>query len=469
MKKIITITMLFIILVSTFCMSFAFEIGSREVYSKGECERLLTYNGMKIITTYVVYNKDGVEYPAYCLDVTKPGAEEGNYILNAGSKVQDQNVWRAIINGYPYKTLAELGAANEGEAYTATKHAVYTILYNRNVEDYGPIDSDAGRRTYEIYKNIVNAARNSTESMVTDIRTSLSTNDILWEIDENDSRYVSKVFKLNSTSTNGRFDIHCDRVKFKGMRITDLNNVDKNEFSIGEDFKILIPIDSMIEDGNFEIVARTVLNTRPVAYGTSTIPGKQDYALTGYQYEEQYTGLVQEYSKNITKLKILKREYNSDKVLAGVKFNLLNDKKEIVYENLVTDKNGQIILENMIPGKYYLEEKETLDGYALYSDLIEIGLDYNEEFEVTVNNKKKEVTEYVKDYEAVEVTPNRTETIITENSAETSINKSEEIINKTEVKEETTIVEETIVENVVKEETIVEETNVVRKLPKTGY
>ena len=40
-------------------------------------------------------------------------------------------------------------------------------------------------------------------------------------------------------------------------------------------------------------------------------------------------------------------------------FNLLNENKEVVFGNLVTNTNGQIVLENMIPGKYYLEETET--------------------------------------------------------------------------------------------------------------
>ena len=132
MRRIIASTLLLIVLISTFYINYAnaFEIKDREVYSKGECERLLTYKGIKVITSYVVYNDNGVEYPAYCLDVTKPGAETGNYILHGGSKVTDVNVWRAVTNGYPYKSVAELGAANEGEAYTATKHAIYSILYN---------------------------------------------------------------------------------------------------------------------------------------------------------------------------------------------------------------------------------------------------------------------------------------------------------------------------------------------------
>ena len=454
MRRIIASTLLLIVLISTFYINYAnaFEIKDREVYSKGECERLLTYKGIKVITSYVVYNDNGVEYPAYCLDVTKPGAETGNYILHGGSKVTDVNVWRAVTNGYPYKSVTELGAANENEAYTATKHAIYSILYNRDISEYGPIDSDAGRRTYEIYKNIVNAARGSNEPMVTDIVTSLSTDDILWNIDDKDNKYVSKVFKLNSNVSHGRYDVHCDRVVVEGLRITNLNNEDMNVFNIGESFKILIPINMMKENGNFEIIARTEIETKPVVYGTTTVPGKQDYALTGHKYEEQYTGLVQEYNQNLTKLRVIKKEYNTEKRLPGVKFNLLNENKEIILKDIVTDGNGEIVLINMFPGKYYLEEVETLDGYVLYTDLIEIGLDYNEEFEVVVNNRIKEVTEVVKDYESVEVIPSKEETIITENTKEEVIVKNEILeYNNFNAEEKVTTKDE------------------VKRLPKTGY
>lgn len=454
MRRIIASTLLLIVLISTFYINYAnaFEIKDREVYSKGECERLLTYKGIKVITSYVVYNDNGVEYPAYCLDVTKPGAETGNYILHGGSKVTDVNVWRAVTNGYPYKSVAELGAANESEAYTATKHAIYSILYNRDISEYGPIDSDAGRRTYEIYKNIVNAARGSNEPMVTDIVTSLSTDDILWNIDDKDNKYVSKVFKLNSNVSHGRYDIHCDRVVVEGLRITNLNNEDMNVFNIGESFKILIPINMMKENGNFEIIARTEIETKPVVYGTTTVPGKQDYALTGHKYEEQYTGLVQEYNQNLTKLRVVKKEYNTEKRLPGVKFNLLNENKEIILKDIVTDGNGEIVLINMFPGKYYLEEVETLDGYVLYTDLIEIGLDYNEEFEVVVNNRIKEVTEVVKDYESVEVIPSKEELVITENTKEEVIVKNEILeYNNFNAEEKVTTKDE------------------VKRLPKTGY
>ena len=208
----------------------------------------------------------------------------------------------------------------------------------------------------------------------------------------------------------------------------------------------------MKENGKFEIIARTEIETKPVVYGTTTVPGKQDYALTGHKYEEQYTGLVQEYNQNLTKLRVIKKEYNTEKRLSGVKFNLLNENKEIILKDVVTDGNGEIVLINMFPGKYYLEEVETLEGYVLYTDLIEIGLDYNEEFEVVVNNRIKEVTEVVKDYESVEVIPSKEETIITENT-----------------KEEVIVKNETLEYNNFNNEEKVTVKNEVKRLPKTGY
>ena len=106
----------------------------------------------------------------------------------------------------------------------------------------------------------------------------------------------------------------------------------------------------------------------------------------------------------------MKKEDGSEKRLKDVKFNLLDENKNIISNNLVTNDNGEIILENIVPGKYYISEVETLEGYNLYTDLIEVNLDFNEEFQVIVNNSLKEKTEIDKKYENVEVTSKYTET-----------------------------------------------------------
>lgn len=47
------------------------EINSAYMYSAGNCGQLLKYRGIIVITDYVQYSYNGVDYPAYCLDKTK--------------------------------------------------------------------------------------------------------------------------------------------------------------------------------------------------------------------------------------------------------------------------------------------------------------------------------------------------------------------------------------------------------------
>ena len=128
-------------------------------------------------------------------------------------------------------------------------------------------------------------------------------------------------------------------------------------------------------------------------------------------YEESISNITEDYFKNITKLQIIKQEYGTNNRLAGVKFNLLDSEKNIYKDNLETNENGEIIIDNMLPGKYFIQETETLAGFNLFTDLIEIDIDLNEECAVTVNNSLKEVKELDKEFEKVEVVPKYTETV----------------------------------------------------------
>ena len=163
-NKIIAIILIAVTLLMTFNISFAANLSSANLYSKGDCGSLIKYKGTTVLTTMVVYNNGGVEYPAYCMDKTLPGVgESGSYAVSIEGAVSNALVWRAITNGYPYKTPAELGCANSSEAYTATKQAVYCMLYENNVNDYTAI-GEAGVRTLNALKTIVAKAKASTES-----------------------------------------------------------------------------------------------------------------------------------------------------------------------------------------------------------------------------------------------------------------------------------------------------------------
>ncbi len=53
------------------CVYATTQINSAHIYAVGDCGRLLKYEGVEVITDYVQYSLDGVDYPAYCMNKTK--------------------------------------------------------------------------------------------------------------------------------------------------------------------------------------------------------------------------------------------------------------------------------------------------------------------------------------------------------------------------------------------------------------
>lgn len=433
MKKIIISSILLITLISAFSNCFAFEVGRKDLVSLGSCEVYLKHEDSLKHTDYVVYKKDGKEYPAYCVDPELSGIGTsgiGNYAVDVTNKFKDVKLWRAIINGYPYKTIQELGVANREEAFSATKFAIYTIYYNMDPSYYSPVDTEAGRRTYQALLRIVDNARKSTETPDNE-QISISAESDVWNVETNE--FVSKIYTLNSKVSQGEYVVNISGTIPQKLKLTDLNNNEKNTFKIGEKFKITIPIKELKENGNFMLDVKANIKTKPVLYGRTTVAGTQNYAITGFMYEDAKCTYNENYLKNLTKLTIIKKEYGTEKRLENVKFNILDENKNILYENKITNENGEIVLEKMLPGKYYISEIETLDRYNLYTDLIEINLDFNEEFEVVVNNTIKDKTEINKQFENVEVTSKSTETVYNVENKSSEINK-ENIENKTTLK-----------------------------------
>ena len=175
-----------------------------------------------------------------------------------------------------------------------------------------------------------------------------------------------------------------------GYKLVDQNNKEKIEFTNSEKFKILIPIQEVKQDGNFSIEVSAQVATKPVFYGESRDSGLQSYALTGYTYEDG-TGIKKVYyTKNETKIIITKIDDKTGKKLEGVKFELLDKDQNKIYTEITTNKDGIATIDNLLPGIYYIRETKTLEGYQLYSKLIKVELELNEETTVNVINSEKE-------------------------------------------------------------------------------
>lgn len=305
--------------------------------------------------------------------------------------VQDVGLWRRIINGYPYKSIGELGVANKEEAFTATKQAVYCYVHGNNPDSYGAI-GEAGARTLQAMKNIIANAQNSGETKLSSTIT-INKNVSDWKQDEKDKNYVSKIYTVTAKSNIKNYKITLSKKgsdNLGGIKLTDENNNEKSEFTPKEKFKILVPIKNMTEKGEITIKAEAQVETKPVLYGTAPSSGYQDYALTAATYEDGTGNASDEYQKNETKIIIIKKDQDNEKILEGVEFELLDENKQTVYTNLKTNEEGKIVIENLVPGNYYLKETKTIDGYEIYDQPINMEIELNQEITITVNNKKEE-------------------------------------------------------------------------------
>lgn len=370
---------------------YATNINTANIYAVGDCGNLLTYKGIPVKVTYVEYINEGNHYPAYCMDKTKVGAETNSYNVSIEGAVNDVGLWRRIVNGYPYKSIQELGVASAQEAFTATKQSIYCYIHGNNLSDYGAI-GEAGQRTLNAMHTIINNAQNSKESKISST-IKINKNSDSWKQDENEKDYVSKVYSVSAGANIQNYKVLLSRKNNKdigGIKLTDINNKTKTEFSPNEKFKILVPIKEMKEKGNFELKVEAKISTRPVLYGIAPNSSYQDYALTGATYEDGTGNIQDEYFKNETKIIILKQDEDTNEKLEGVEFELLDENKNVVYNGLKTDKDGKINIENIVPGRYYIKETNTKDGYLRFEDLIKIDINLNEQMTVTVNNKKEE-------------------------------------------------------------------------------
>lgn len=51
---------------------YATSMESANLYAIGDCGALLKYRGGVVKVSYVQYSNNGLDYPAYCMDKTKP-------------------------------------------------------------------------------------------------------------------------------------------------------------------------------------------------------------------------------------------------------------------------------------------------------------------------------------------------------------------------------------------------------------
>lgn len=399
-RKIIKFISVLLLITSILCFinnnlyAKEFSIEKANLYSKGNCKSLLINipTGGTIVVAKVFYKNDGKEYPAYCLnkELDGVGKVEG-YSVTIDKVVDNELVRKVIINGYPYKSLETLGVKDIDEAYTATKMAVYCILYDYDIDKkFKPI-GEAGKRTLNAIRKIVDTAKSSNETYK-EPNITIEEVDKKWNVDKIDKKYISKSFKIESDININKVNLKLDGTNITGIKITDLSNKENVIFKNNVRFKVLIPIDKLESEGEFNILVDANLDTKPVLYGKAPNSTLQDYALAGVSYEITTKNSKIDYPKNPTTVTIEKISYETNEKLEGAIFNIYDEDKNLIYENMEVDENGLFTIDSIIPGKYYIDEIKSPEGYLKNDNLIEFEINYGEEKLISITNNKIKIT-----------------------------------------------------------------------------
>lgn len=450
-KKIIICSLLLITLFSNIVpISNAARLsGKIDIYSIGLNDSLLLYKNSYFLTIFNVYKNEGNEYPVYnalfpTYNYNKPHNEE----------LIDENsfLWQVVVNGYPYKTIEELGCNTYDEAFTATQVAIYCAYCNHLESDYTYFEgNEASLRTYNAFLRILENARKNEITLNKNNVLKLINQQEDWQID---NEYLYKIYNIK---TNYEIDSYkVEVLNFDNAKIVDENNNVKSEFNKNENFKILLPIENLNKSGEIEIRIITDVETMPVYLGTSTYNA---YILTAPRYEESTKTFFQTYQENLTSVNVTIQEADTKIGIENALINLLDSNKNKI-STLTTDEQGKIFIEHLLPGTYYIEQIATEEGYITYKKFIELNMEYNKVLNLTINNAEKNTQNIYNKEENITITEEIIEKNINNEVIDKNINNKVEITNENNTNNNYTESNENIQNSVINKN---EETNINNK------
>ena len=393
LSKILVILLLTIIFISNAykIVNASFEISDAYIQKIGQADyHLKYYQEAKGMDTYCIcsivgYYQDGNFYPAYCLnkDMNGVGKVE-NYSVDVDSLIDNNAVWRAVKNGYPYKTASEMGLSSDYDAFAVTKFAIYCLIGQSDVNLFSADEGDSeGQAMLNALHNLVDIGLNGSGSFKNEIKISQK-----GELTE-DGEYYSIVYQVTSGTTVQSYDIKSVSGLSNGEILTDLNGNIKTSFSLGENFKIKIPKSNLNSNKNYNIQIEAKLKSYPLYYGKTRISGTQNYLLTANSYQNIASEINTNLELNTGKIIINKVDEETREPIEGAEFKLYNSKDEILGTYL-TGNNGIIEIPNLYQGKYYLKETKTNENYILdNNNNYSIDVAYNKTTTIDIENKHK--------------------------------------------------------------------------------
>ena len=398
-------------------------LGEVQIYNGGVEMSYLSINGRIRSQIYTYYNYDNGsgstrEIPAYCVNPNTLGVpqtvgvgESIEYL--ADEKASDPKVVGIVANGYPTRSLAELGLENKYQGYYATKMALWCyLLSNWDINNLKVNPNLTGVELQRAQKILAAAkdiyARGTAwNEMLSPEVTCTPDRDTAYEVTIDGKQYKQQVFTFWSKtwvcdySVNVAFSVPDDVPD--GTRIVDMNNQDITTITTegtgdgyAGKFKILYPLESVQgKTGSVQLSFNT--NVYKYAVFFAICQEKDEYGeLQNYVVDTDPTTTTQlsaysNYSDGTTieyetGLRIIKYETGTEIPISGALFEVIGPDGNSV-GTFVTNGDGRIEIPLKKSGNYTVVEREAPQHYMISEEPAQnVTVVYDEVAEVTFFN-----------------------------------------------------------------------------------
>ena len=333
---------------------------------------------------YICYKIDGEKYPAYCIKHGVHGVdEEGDYTVTINDLLKDKLVYNTILNGYPYKTPEQLGVETIDDAYVATKHAVNTVLLNRDVYSFYKAADEQGEKIIDAIYEISEKGKSGNE-INQDAKVNIVKNGDLTE----NGNYYYQEYKVTANRNISTYRINEISNFPVGTYICDINGSKKDSFNSNEKFKLMIPKKKMNENISGNIKVAAYCNTKPIFFGEAPRNDVQNYAVTYKPYAEYNSSTNFNIKTNTASIKIIKKDEESLEPIKDVEFGLYK-KDNTLINKLKTNDDGEIIFSGLYQGEYIIKEEKANENYLNRNEVFNISTQYNKQIIKEITNKHK--------------------------------------------------------------------------------
>ncbi|MDK7519367.1 MULTISPECIES: SpaA isopeptide-forming pilin-related protein [Bacillus] len=209
----------------------------------------------------------------------------------------------------------------------------------------------------------------------------LSSSSVSVDVEANKVVTVDVVNKKIPEKVTGQFEIVKVDAEDKAKVLSDA------EFEVYKDGK---KVETLRTDKTGKVISQKL---EPGKYTLKETKAPQGYKLLKEEIEVvvEANKVVQvqvENAKELGSLQVIKKDAESGKVLEGAEFRLKNESGQVVGEAKTTNKDGVVKFENLVPGKYTLEETKAPEGYKAVEVTVEVNVVANEVVKQEVTNEK---------------------------------------------------------------------------------